>query len=103
VPALTDEVPGVTEYSCVIEGLDPDQSYEVFVSAINDKGDAEIAVLNANSEPLVFEVLEAEEETAPIVTDAPVPVPVNSPWFLLLLALTMLGWSVRRSRLAGRA
>jgi hypothetical protein len=40
VPALADEVPGETAYSCTIGGLDPERDYTVTVTAINAAGKA---------------------------------------------------------------
>jgi len=83
VTARPDEVLGVTRYSCEIQGLSPAEYYAVFVSAINETGlSAEIAAV----------VGEGEQAAAEIFSPLPaLPVPVNRPLFLLLLALMMFG------------
>jgi len=86
VPALANEVPGETLYSCDITGLDPEQTYQVFVTAFTDAGSSEAAALgndnggnNGASTPASF-------APNPIIV-----VPVNNPWALLALVLMMLG------------
>ena len=84
VPAVPNEVPGVTQYSCELTGLNPSLSYSVFVSAINAVGEAERpagAEIGEDGQPvpLSFSLLSA------------LPVPVNNPWALLLLMLSIVG------------
>ena len=81
VPAIANEVPGVTEYSCEISNLDPNGSYNVFVSAENALGasDEVAAGAEGGGEPGSY---------SPI---SPLPVPVNNPWMLLMLLLLTFG------------
>jgi hypothetical protein len=85
VPALANEIPGETLYSCDITGLDPEQTYQVFVTAFTDAGSSEAAALgndnggnNGASTPASF-------APNPIIV-----VPVNNPWALLVLMMLML-------------
>lgn len=83
VQALPDEVPGVSSYSCEIRELDANLSYTVFVTAITEAGlDSEAAAgagEGVDDEPATFSPL------------PPIPVPVNNPVLLLLLAMLILG------------
>ena len=90
VLALPNEVPGETQYSCELINLSPEQTYQVFVSAVTGAGETEATALGggSNNTPASFAPLPA------------IPVPVNNPWALLALVLMMLGLvaagSVRR-------
>jgi hypothetical protein len=80
VPALPNEIPGETLYSCELINLDPEQTYQVFVSAVTGAGETEATALGGGS----------DNTPASFAPNPIIVVPVNSPWALLVLVLMML-------------
>ena len=89
-------VPGETEYSCLISPLDPEQSYQVMVTATNGSEVSDPAMAgggnNGGSNGGSFQPLSPAPE--------PLPVPALSVWALLLL--TLLSVWVAGQRLMSR-
>ena len=80
-----EAIPGVEEYSCVIEGLDPATNYEVRVIAINAIGEADAIAGDDGDDttpPVTFRVLEA----------MPVPFPGYLNMILVFIVLALVRW-----------
>ena len=79
VPALANEIPGETAYSCTIGNLDPEQDYVATVNAINAAGEG------------LGTAADGGESTQPLPV---MPIPTLGIWGVMILMLLMVALPV---------